>query len=200
MTRSFLLILVLSLSASAGVIFSTDGTATPGFFPSAGSVSNSSVFHAFEFTVASGQGGALGQIVVAGGSSTAFTETVDIFSNSSGAIGSLLDSASLAIVGDSVTRLYTGTAANGATLVAGTSYWIEVASPSGSNAILWAEASPVATTNEYSSATGYFSGQPSAAFAVLTAPTAPSIPEPATWLLSLPVLASLALLRLKQKA
>ena len=199
MTKSFFLIGILAISASAGVIFSTDGTATPGFFPSSGSTSSSSVFHAFEFTVAPGQGGALGQIVVAGVSSTAFTETVDIFSNTSGTIGSLLDSASLTTVGDSVTRLYTGTATNGVTLVAGTSYWIEVASPTGSDAILWAEASPIATSNEYSSATGYFSGQPFGAFALLTAPAPPSIPEPATWLLSLPVLASLALLRRKQR-
>ena len=70
MTKLYFLVGLLNTTAAiscAGVIFSTDGTATPGFFPSNGAVSVSSFFHAFQFTVGAGNGGVLSQLVVAWG-------------------------------------------------------------------------------------------------------------------------------------
>ncbi|HLK64026.1 MAG TPA: choice-of-anchor R domain-containing protein [Bryobacteraceae bacterium] len=172
--------------SSAGVIYSTDGTATPGFFPLNGAASTSSVFHAFQFTVGAGDGGALDELVVAGQSSTGFTETFDILSDDSGSIGSLLDTIPVTVTGDGVSRLYSASPATSLTLVAGTTYWLEATSPSGSDSFLWLEADPIVNTTEFSSArTGTFPDQPSEAFALLDAPAASGVPEPATCLLSL---------------
>ncbi len=180
---------LLSITASissAGVIFSTDSTATPGFFPSNGTDNTSSVFHAFQFTVGAGNGGVLNQLVVAGQSGTDFTETFDILSDDVGSPGSVLDTVPETVTGDGVSRLYSASPATSLTLIAGTTYWIEAASPSGSDAFLWLEANPIVNTTEVSSArTGTFPDQPSAAFALLSAPAAPGVPEPGTWLLSL---------------
>lgn len=195
MTKFFLMIGLLSLTAvvsPAGVIFSTDGTATPGFFPSNGSVSSSSVFHAFQFTVGAGQGGVLDKLVVAGQSNTGFTETFDILSDNAGSRGSLLDTIPVTVTGDSVSRLYSANPATSLTLVAGTTYWIEAGSPSGSDSFFWLEADPIVTLTEFSSATGTFPGQPAAAFALLDAPATSGVPEPATWLLALSCLLPLA--------
>ena len=182
---SLLCLLCASVAiASAGVIYSTDGTATPGFFPSNGSTSTSSGYHAYQFTVAAGQGGVVDELVVPGQTSTAFTETFYVLSDSSGSIGSILDTFSATAIGDSVSRLYTASPTNHITLVEGTAYWIEAASPSGANAFLWLQADPIATSREYSSFTGYFNDQPLDGFALLSAPAASGVPEPATWLLS----------------
>jgi hypothetical protein len=192
-------LLVSSAVASADVLYSTDGTATPGYFPSNGSVSNSSVFHAFQFTVGAGNGGVLSTLVVAGQSTTGFTETFDILSDKSGQLGSILDTIPVAVTGDGVSRLYSATPTSSLTLVAGTTYWIEAASPSGSDSFFWLEADPVTTTTEYSSArTGTFPDQPSEAFALLDAPATSSAPEPATWLLLLPCLLSLVFYRARR--
>ena len=186
------LAIVSSTLASAAVIYSTDGTATPGFFPANGTQSNSSGFHAFQFTIGAGHAGVLDQVLIPGLSSSAFTETVDILSDSSDTIGAVLDTVSISVIGDGVAHLYTGNAANHVTLTAGTKYWIEAASPSGSDFFLWLQASPIVTSREYSSFSGYFNGQPLEAFALLEAdPT--GTPEPATWLLSLSCVAPLAL-------
>ena len=57
---------LIPVLASAGIIYSTDGTGAPGFYPANGSSSTSSVFHSFQFFVAPGQGGVLDQVVLAG--------------------------------------------------------------------------------------------------------------------------------------
>lgn len=197
MTKLFFVLGLLSITAavsSAGVIFSTNGTATPGFFPSNGALSTSSAFHAFQFTVGAGDGGVLDELVVAGQSSTGFTETFDILSDDSGSIGSLLDTIPVTVTGDGVSRLYSASPGTSLTLVAGTTYWIEAASPSGSDSFFWLEADPIATATEVSSSSaGTFPDQSSEAFALLDAPAVSSVPEPGTWLLSLSCFLSLAL-------
>ncbi len=188
MTKFFFVVGLLSATAailSAGVIFSTDGTATPGFFPSNGSSSTSSVFHAFQFTVGAGDGGVLDEVVVAGQASTGFAETFDILSDNSGSLGSLLDTIPVTVTGDGVSRLYSASPGTSLTLIAGTTYWIEAASPSGSDSFFWLQADPIVTAAEFSSATGTFPDQSSEAFALLDAPAASGVPEPATWLFSL---------------
>jgi len=168
MTKLYFLVGLLNTTAAiscAGVIFPTDGTATPGFFPSNGAVSASSVFHAFQFTVGAGTGGVLSQLVVAGQSSTTFTETFDILSDNSGNLGSLLATIPVPVIGDSVSRLYSASPATSLTLVAGTTYRIEAASPSGSDSFFWLQANPIGTATEFSSArSGTLPGQPSEAF------------------------------------
>jgi hypothetical protein len=186
MRKLFFVVGLLSITgavSSAGVIFSTSGTATPGFFPSNGSSNTSSIFHSFQFTVGAGSGGVLDELVVAGQSITGFTETFDILSDNSGNPGSLIDTISIPVTGDGVSRLYSASPASSLTLVAGTPYWVEATSPSGSDSFFWLEANPILNTSEFSSASGTFPGQPSAAFALLDATA--SIPEPAAWLLSL---------------
>jgi hypothetical protein len=180
-------LLISSAVASADVLYSTDGTTTPGFFPSNGSSSTSSVYHAFQFTIGAGGGGVLNELVVAGESSTSFAENFEILSDNSGQLGTVLDTIQVAATGDGVSRLYSATSATGLTLVASTTYWIEAASPSGSDSFFWLEANPITSATEYSSArTGTFPDQPSAAFALLDTSPASSTPEPATWLLFLP--------------
>lgn len=187
------ILLVSSAVASADVLYSTDGTATPGFFSSNGASSTSSIYHAFQFTIGAGDGGVLSELVVAGESSTGFTETFDILSDDAGSLGTVLDTVDLTIDGDSVSRLYTGTPASSLTLDAGTTYWIEAASPSGSDSFFWLQANPIVNATEYSSArAGTFPDQPSEAFALLSTPAILSTPEPATWLLLLPGLLALA--------
>jgi len=70
-------------------------------------------------------------------------------------------------------RLYTGAPASSLTLVAGSTYWIEAASPSGSDSFFWLEADPITATTEYS-ASGAFPGQSSDAFALLLQYQAPN--------------------------
>jgi hypothetical protein len=118
---------------------------------------------------------------------------LDIPSDDSGSIGSLLDTIPVSVTGDGVSRLYSASPAASLTLVAGTTYWIEAASPSGSDSFFWGEADPVVTASEFSSArTGTFPDQSSEAFALLDAPAAFGVPDPATWLLSLSCLLPLA--------
>ena len=202
MTKLFFVLGLLSMTAavsSAGVIFSTDGTATPGFFPSNGSLSDSSVFHAFQFTVGAGDGGVLDELVVAGQSSTGFTETFDILSDVSGNIGSLLDTVPITVTGDGVSRLYSASPASSLTLVAGSTYWIEATSPTGSDSFFWLQADPIVTATEVSSAReGTFPDQSSEAFALLDAPAVSDVPEPATWVLSLSCLLPLAVRRARR--
>lgn len=184
--------------AKAGVIFSTNGTETPTFFPANGSTSVSSIFHAFQFTVAAGAGGPVGQLVTAGLFDTPFTETFEILSDSSGRLGSVLDTFSVAGKGDEVGRLYTANSTTHVTLVAGTSYWLEALSPSGQNAFLWLQANPIVTSREYSSVTGYFNDQPNSAFALLTASQQP-VPEPATLYLAAIGFAGLSIARRRRQ-
>jgi len=201
MTRLFFVAGLLSISAAvapASVIFSTDGTATPGFFPSNGTSNTSAVFHAFQFMVGAGNGGVLDQMAVAGQSTTAFTETFEILSDNAGVLGSLLDTIPIAVTGDGVSRLYSASPASSLTLVGGTTYWLEATSPSGSDAFFWPEANPIVNTSEFSSASGTFPGQPSAAFALLSAPANSGVPEPATWLLSLSGFLSLVLFQARR--
>ena len=203
MRKLFLVVGLLSITgavSSAGVIFSTDGTATPGFFPSNGTFNTSSVFHAFQFTVGAGDGGVLDELLVAGQSGTGFTETLDILSDNSGNPGSLLDTIPVPLTGDGVSRLYSASPATSLTLVAGTTYWIEAASPSGSDSFFWLEANPILTATEFSSTSGTFPGQPSAAFALLDVPAASGVPEPATWLLSLSCFIPLAVRQARGRA
>jgi len=202
MKKILLVVGLLSITgavSSAGVIFSTDGTATPGFFPSNGNSNTSSVFHAFQFTVAAGNGGVLDKLVVAGQSSTGFTETFEILSDSSGNPGSLLVTVPVLVTGDSVSRLYTASPAASLTLVAGNTYWIEATSPSGSDTFFWLQANPNFSATEFSSASGRFAGQPSSAFALLDAGAVSGVPEPATWLLPLSCFVPLAARRTRRK-
>ena len=188
MKKLFFVVVLLSVTgavSSASVIFSTDGTATPVFFPSNGTSSTSAVFHAFQFTVGAGNGGLLDELVVAGQSSTGFTETFDILNDNSGNPGSLLTTVLVPVTGDGVSRLYSASPSTSLTLVAGTPYWVEAASPSGSDSFFWLEANPILNTTEFSSASGTFTGQPSSAFALVAAAPTSGVPEPATWLLSL---------------
>jgi len=188
-------------NAKADVIFSTNATTTPTFYPANGSTSTSSVFHAFQFTVAPGDGGVLGTLVTAGAffGSSNFSETFEILSNASGTLGSVLDTLSVTGSADSVGRLYTASSTTHVELVAGVSYWLAALSPGGSNEFLWLEADPVVSAREYSSVSGYFDGQPSAAFALVTkAPE--SVPEPATLYLIGSGLAALGIARRRHSA
>jgi hypothetical protein len=175
------LICLASSAASAGVIFSTDGTAAPGFFPLSGTSSASGIYHAFQFTVGAGQGGTFDQLVTAGRASGTFSETFSIFDDAAGNIGTLIDDVTIPLI-DGVSQLYTGNATNHVTLVSGSTYWLQADSPAGSDSLAWLQDSSFATAREFSSATGYFNGQPTVAFALLQNDPA-SVPEPGTWAL-----------------
>ena len=93
------------------------------------------------------------------------SETFDILSDNSGNLGSLLATIPVPVIGDSVSRLYSASPATSLTLVAGTTYQIEAASPSGSDSFFWLQANPIGTATEFSSArSGTLPGQPSEAF------------------------------------
>jgi hypothetical protein len=180
------LLCVASWMAQAGVIFTTS-TNPPGFFPSNGSTSTSSVYHAFQFTVGAGQGGTFDELITAGLANGVFSQTFSVFDDAAGSIGSLIDEVSITTV-DGVSQLYTGTATNHVVLLDGFTYWLQADSPTGSNAILWLQDTGSSTTREFSSSTGYFNGQPFSAFALLQNDPA-GVPEPGTWVLSLALLA-----------
>ena len=195
MIKSFALACLLIVSAhlaQAGVLYSTDGTATPGFFPSNGSTSTSVVYHAFQFTATTG--GVFDELVTAAGADTAFTATFYLRADSSGSLGSILDTVSIPLLGDGTGHMYTASSTNHVTLTAGTKYWIEAVSGAGS--YNWLQADPVTASREYSSVSGYFNDQGMSAFALLETPATSGVPEPGTW--TLVGVGLLPLLRLKR--
>jgi hypothetical protein len=175
------LVCLASSVASAGVIFSTDGTASPSFFPLNGASSTSAVYHAFQFTVGAGQGGTFDQLVTGVKASGTFSATFSIFNDSAGSIGSLIDGVTIPLI-DGVSQLYTGNATNHVTLASGSTYWLAADLTTGGNSLLWLQDSSLPTAREFSSASGYFNGQPATAFALLQNDPA-SVPEPGTWTL-----------------
>jgi hypothetical protein len=182
------LIVAGAVAAHAEVIFSSDGTATPddtrGF-----TGSNGLSYHADQFTLGSGDGGVLSELVAGGFSllGNAFTESFYLFTDNSNTIGTLIDTLNVSVPsGDGTTpQLLTASSTGNPALVDGGTYWLE-AGPTNDpgNFFEWTFGADSGTDpNWYSSATGYFPNVlPYNTFALLSAPA--DTPEPSTsWLL-----------------
>jgi hypothetical protein len=193
------LLLAGTLVAQAGIIFSTDGTATPGFFPSFGTGSDNTTFsHANQFTVGAGDGGVLGQLITAGSTEGGgpFTETFSLFTDNGNTIGTLIDTIDVNV--DATGQLLTGNSTTNPFLVDGGTYWLEAGlTPAAGENFFWLESNPpVGAARWYSSVSGYFSGQPFEAFALVTAS---DTPEPSSLWLLFAALPALAVVRKRAK-
>jgi hypothetical protein len=196
MLDKFLISALLLGCAQAGVIYSTDGNATPGFFGGVfwtvineGSAGTSA--WAMPFTVSPGHSGVLASLLVPVFSFTSFTEPFYVVPDSSGAPGStILDHISVTIPGNPsgpTAQLLEGLSTKHPLLAAGQSYWLEAGVPPASpEEFDWFGSSPLLYGTVYiSAAGGPWSPQTHlgiTAFALESG--APSVPEPSSWLLS----------------
>lgn len=186
------LAVIAPLSAMAGVIYSTDGTSAPGYFPVNGYSSSSTVFHGMQFQVAAGSGGVFDQLVTAAYTDRSFTATFNLRADSGDNRGAILDTVTIDLIGDSTAHEYVASSQNHVTLTAGSKYWLDAATTSSSaNTYVWLQANPGPLSRVYSSQTGYFNQQPVTAFAILENPPA-AVPEPGSGALLLASLAVLA--------
>lgn len=169
--RSAILALSITLSASASIIYSSDGTATPGFTNTAGFGGPFAPNVAMRFVASTS--GVLSTItvplsMVAPNSSVVFQLLADM----GGAPGVVLDSFTFTVPGSPT--LLTANSTSHPLLTAGAAYWIE----SGwtmQQRVLWFDANPVASGTVWSSTGGVETDQALAAFALQSAT---QVPEP----------------------
>jgi hypothetical protein len=166
------MLLAIALPARAGVIYSTDGTSTPGFSASYGFGGSSAPSVAMQFVATTS--GALSSVSVPlgllGGDPTVVFE---VLTDVAGAPGVVLDSLSFTIPSSTPTLLTASSTAD-PLLSAGTTYWLE-SEWTAQQVVLWFGTNPKVGGTAWSSTGGTQTGQEYlAAFALQGAQT----PEP----------------------
>lgn len=194
--------LVLASLAEAGtILYSTDGTATPGYDSGAGYGSYAGSNSTAALFTASASG-TLDDIVVAASSvgNGTFAESIELRQDNSGTPGTVIDTFSVTFPNSPA--LVTGTSTSNPSIVSGQSYWLEEAIPPSAVAA-WFVASPAVSGTVRASTTNDGPWQATCpqcngdlpAFALI-AQTA-TVPEPSTVELSLGALLLMMAMRMR---
>lgn len=170
---AFCVFAMVSVAPASVIIYSTDGTNTPGYRTNsmwgAGAGYNPSID--MQFTA--GATASLSSITVAA-SYPGFTTMFKPATDNAGAPGSILDT--ISIVGTGAAGEHTGSSTNNPVLTAGTAYWLEMVPPSGGTAY-WFVSVPGVSGNVSDGNGTFFTNGGLGAFALEGAP------EPGTMML-----------------
>ena len=166
------------VSMSGAILYSTDGTASPGFSTVAGYTAQraGAVTNAFAMQFTPAVTGTLDSITVAVISLTTgiTTDNFLLTTDSSGKPGSTIETIAVALSASNA--LQTGTSALHPLLTAGTLYWLEIAAPATNGNVRWDLTSPVVSGKGWNSLSDATTTESLAAFELSGTTT----PEPGT--------------------
>lgn len=177
------------------IIFSTDGTATPGV--NAGGADSLQSGHLEEIQFVASSTGVLGSLAVVMESPTNIVENFDIVTDNGGNPGTVIDVIPIALsfTQPNAPVQFTGFSTLNPLLTAGAAYWVSPEAPVPSAIQTeWMSANPTINLQTYFNNSPFFGPQPAPAFALIAAP------EPAAWTLLAIGLCGLPLLGQKRAA
>jgi hypothetical protein len=179
------------MTAKGTVLYSTNGTVSPGFSTASGSTASrtagTTLAFAMEFTPTIT--GTLDSISVGIISLTAGISTIDflVTTNSGGVPGTTLDTLHVPLTTSNA--LQTANSNNHPLLTAGTLYWLEITAPATIGNVRWDLAAPVTSGTTWNSISNASSSGSLDAFEL----TGTTTPEPATFVFAACGLAGLAI-------
>ena len=153
------------------VLFSTDGTATPGF--NASGALSLSLNHLEEIQFSATTTGTIGSLVIAAETDPATTQAFDILTDNAGTPGTLIDIISIVVPGGNIPAEISGNSTMNGALIAGNIYWISPEAQTGN--VSWIVASPPVNLLQFFNNQPFFGVQPAGAFALVSSA---SVPEP----------------------